>query len=233
MRILAVDTCTEPGSLALLLEGGVLDMEELPSGWHSTTLHEKVLRLLGRHGLTSREISGYGVTAGPGAFTGVRIGLTAVKGLAEAHGKPMVSLSTLETLAAAAQAVRKDRSPAVWAPLLDARRGQIFGAVYRLEGEQSSPAIREQVCPLNHFLEQVKAAGWNDLRFCGMDREPFWKEVREAGWNGDSVIELPPRLAGALAQITLRRLEAGRGIPALAAEANYVRASDAELFWKE
>lgn len=232
MRIVAVDTCTEPGSLALLREGNLPEIEELPAGWHSTTLHEKILRLLSRHGLTTQDISGYGVASGPGAFTAVRIGLTAVKGLAEAHGKPMVTLSTLEMLAAAAQADRRDRSPALLAPLMVARRGQVFGAVYRIEGEQCFPVIPEQVCSLPLFLQQIQAAGLEDLRFCGTHLGLFWEQIREAGWNGGSLLELPPLLAGVLAQTTLRRLQDGRGVSALLAEANYVRASDAELFWK-
>ena len=287
MLVLAVDTCLEPGSLALLREGGPslaeaseggeLETVPLPPGWRSTALHEEILRLLARHGWSTKDIAGYGVTTGPGSFTGVRLGLTAVKGLAEVHGKPIFPVSTLEVLAAAAVAnpgrdreravtnPSRDREGAVaddsdkwtatsdepklpaagslvtghsslvtaFAPVLDARRGQIFGAVYQVEGDEFRPLLEATVCALRTFLARIQAAGLQEVRFCGTDLAPFLPEIEQAGWAAGSAIPVSPHLAGVLAQIALRRLQKGLGVSVLAADANYVRASDAELFWKE
>src|SRR3990172_1829154 len=103
MNLLAVDTSSGPGSLALARDDGWCEMISLPGEWKSTTLHAEIARLLDRHSLKSRDLDGYAVANGPGTFTGLRIGLTAVKALAEVHGKPIVTISTLEVLAAAAR----------------------------------------------------------------------------------------------------------------------------------
>jgi len=276
MIVLAVDTCLEPGSVALLREGGPSyakasegvepEVVPLPPGWRSTALHEEILRLLAQHKLSTAEIDLYAVTAGPGAFTGVRLGLTAVKGLAEVHDKPVVAVSTLEALAAAAvvhpsrdrkRAVAKDSDKwqvtsdkseeppegslvtrhsslvTAFAPVLDARRGQVFGAVYQNADEGLRPVLPETVCALPSFLEQVQAAGLKEVRFCATDWTPFLADMERAGWSSDSLIQVSPLLAGIVAQMAVVRFQQGRGIAALTADANYVRASDAELFWKE
>ena len=286
MIVLAVDTCLEPGSLALLraddspsaaaregkpasaeaTEGGELEVVPLPPGWRSTALHEEILRLVARHGLTTPAIDLYAVTVGPGPFTGVRLGLTAVKGLAEVHGKPVVPVSTLEALAAAAYQSR-DRKGAVadnsdnwrvtsdentetaaslvthhsslvtghclFAPVLDARRGQIFGAVYQVEGERFLPILPETACALQTFLVQIQAAGLEDVEFCATDQALLLPAMESEGWRASSFIRVSPQLAGVVAQRGFVGFQQGRGIAAMAADAHYVRASDAELFWKE
>jgi len=192
----------------------------------------------------------------------VRLGLTAVKGLAEVHNKPVVPVSTLEALAAkgsdqwqvtsdeqeqrAAGSLVTGHSSLVTAfgPVLDARRGQVFAAVYRAEAaEESAEAERTQlrlvipetVCSLRAFLDQVEAAGLKDVQFCLADDSVFLElqEMQEAGWRSGSLVRVSPHLAGTVAQIASARFRRGQGITALAADSNYIRASDAELFWKE
>ena len=233
MVILAVDTCLEPGSLALQEEDSPPEVVPLPPGWRSTTVQEAMALLLARHGLTTRDIAGYGVTTGPGSFTGVRIGLTVVKALAEVHNKPIVAVSTLEMLAAAVREANPGNPSAALAPILDARRGQIFGAVYQAEDDGFQPIVEARVCSLRSFLEQIRGRELPDLRFCGTNLAPFLAEIEEAGWDAAAVLRVSPSLAGVLAQITVARLNKGLGVSALAVDANYVRASDAELFWKE
>ena len=169
MMILAVDTCSARGSLALARLDGLLELVELPSEWKSTTLHGEIAGLLGRHGLRCEQLSGYAVTSGPGAFTGLRIGLTAVLGLAEAHSKPVVAISTLRVIAAAARAQLPPSFSGSLVPLLDARRGQIFGALIRPDGDGFSPVLEETVCALPALLERIRASdvatGLPDVRF--------------------------------------------------------------------
>jgi tRNA threonylcarbamoyladenosine biosynthesis protein TsaB len=255
MNILAVDTCLEPGSLALSWEdastsddsreGREPDVVALPPGWRSVALHEEVRHLLARHGLTTANIDLYAVTAGPGAFTGVRLGLTAVKGLAEVHGKPIIPVSTLEALAVSACASQARHSSRLTchgslAPVLDARRGQVFAAIYKLAPTESDcllPIFPESVCSLRSFLVQIKASGVGmekeKLRFCVTDDALLLPAIEEFGWVQGSLIIVSPQLAGIVARVAAARFRQGKGIGALAADANYVRASDAELFWKE
>lgn len=232
MTVLAVDTSSGQGSLALARADKLAEVVELPPEWKSTTLHGAIGGLLERHGLAIREISGYAVASGPGPFTGLRIGLTAVKGLAEAHGKPVITISTLELLAIAAQRQLGPTFAGPVAPLLDARRGQVFGALFLLEGETIHPVVQECVCALPLLLERIRASGQAAVRFCGTQLEPFAHEIIEAGWEASSFVSVPPLLAGVLAQLAVGRLQKGQGAPAAQAEANYIRPSDAELFWK-
>jgi tRNA threonylcarbamoyladenosine biosynthesis protein TsaB len=232
MILLAVDTSSGDGSLALAREDGWREVAALPAAWKSATLHGELDRLLNRHGLKSRDLDAYAVASGPGAFTGLRIGLTAVKALAEVHGKPVVPVSTLEVVAAAARDSLPQTFSGELAPLLDARRGQVFAALYGAEPDAVRAIAGESVGSLQSFLDRVRANSRGDLRFCGPEPALFSREIMAAGWNESFLISTPAALAGTLARIAFRRLKRGEGVPAAAAEANYVRRSDAEMFWK-
>lgn len=246
MNILAVDTCLEPGSIALLSEDATShdngrpqaepEVLALPPGWRSVALHEEIRSLLTRRGLTTSDLDLYAVTAGPGAFTGVRLGLTAVKGLAEVHDKPLVPVSTLEVLAFSA-AFSPSRAYTTLAPVLDARRGQVFAALYKVDQTEAAvfdPIIPESVCSLRAFLAQVRSARLpaESFGFSVTDESLLLPAIEEFGWTADSVLRVSPQLAGPVARMAVERFRQGKGIGALAADANYVRASDAELFWK-
>ena len=260
MNILAVDTCLEPGSITLLLENsfpvsdsratGKPEIVALPRGWRSVSLHEEIRQLLARNSLSTANIDLYAVTAGPGAFTGVRLGLTAVKGLAEVHDKPVISISTLQALAFGGNSrnfrevtIGKNLSGpasacAHFAPVFDARRGQVFAALYHLsqdEGASLQTVIPDSVCSLQTFLMRIQSAGLpaKELCFCATDKTLLLPTIEEFGWTTDSVIGVSPRIAGTVARMALERFRRGKGSGALDAGANYVRASDAELFWKD
>ncbi len=234
MVVLALDTCTEQGSLGLGREGRTLEARALPNGWRSTTLHREIALLLEEYGLQTPDIGGYGVTSGPGSFTGVRLGMTAVKGLAEVHRKQIVPVSTLETAAFAA-AVSPSPWPRLFAPILDARRGQVFGAVYREEAGRWKSVAEQTVSALASFIDRVTKHAASEpqiaVTFCGINLAPFVPTFEKAGWHA-SLVEVSPCLAGPLVQIATQRLSEGLGVDASLAEANYVRLSDAELFWK-
>jgi tRNA threonylcarbamoyladenosine biosynthesis protein TsaB len=242
MLVFAVDTCTEEGSIALARDGKLLSSVALPPGWRSTSLHGEIAALLARHGVETRDIDLYAVSSGPGSFTGVRLGLAAVKGMAEIHAKPVVPVSTLETIATAA-ACSCSIPPTLFAALFDARRGQVFGALYRNDSGGLQSVSKETVSSLATFLDSVRSAlppgtGSNgNLAFCGIDLDPYIQEIAKAGWQGAPMLAVPRALAGTLTQIAERKVAAHGGanstiLDALTADANYVRVSDAELFWK-
>src|ERR1700690_1603747 len=133
MLILAIDTSTRAGSVALLRDRQVLveisAREETP---YSTRLFRDLELLQSRAPFRMDRIDVFAVAAGPGSFTGLRVGLTAVKGWAEVHRKPIAAISGLEAIAAESVpgAAVNGSSPHLIAPFLDARRGQIFGSIY-------------------------------------------------------------------------------------------------------
>jgi tRNA threonylcarbamoyl adenosine modification protein YeaZ len=124
LRLLAVDTTSEHGSIAISEGENVLEEVAIdsPDGFGHIVFDE-ILRLLSRHSLALKDMDGFAAAAGPGSFTGVRVGLTAVKGLAEANGKQAVAVSNLQALASFG-------SRPLRATVLDAHRNEIYGAVY-------------------------------------------------------------------------------------------------------
>lgn len=211
-KILAVDTTADFGSLALVEDGRVL--EELPL--HTTDGFAHVLwrhlgPLLERHGWRLADVDCYAAAAGPGSFTGVRVGLAAIKGLADVEGKPAVAVSNLRAIASYGRC-------AVRAALLDARRGEIYGALYDSGG---TLLMEEVVTPLPRWLEKLPPEV-NEF----VTQTP---EVFQAALEGRLVTPAPRAIAGATGVIAC----AMAWQDAVALDANYVRRSDAELFWKE
>jgi tRNA threonylcarbamoyladenosine biosynthesis protein TsaB len=215
--LLAIDTTHECGSIAIARGDEIL--EELavraPDGF-AHVIYEHLARLLERHGKRPGDIDCFASASGPGSFTGVRVGLACVKGLAEACGKPAAAVSNLQALAAFGSAPLR-------AAVLDARRGEVYGGVYNSAGVAVAP---ETVAKFSAWLETLPA----DVEFVAQDFRP---ELAGTRFGGASVIAAPHALAGAIARIACARLLRGEASDPAALDANYVRRSDAELFWKE
>lgn len=212
MLTLAVDTTADYGSIALADENGVRDEIELdaPRGF-SLVLFAGIESLLDRQGLKLRDIDLFAAASGPGSFTGVRVGLAAVKGLAEVMGKQAVAISNLEALAEFGKSDAR-------ATLIDAHRGEVYAAVYDGAGNQIVP---EMVGQFERFRELLPP-GEIEWITTGFDLPAGAKKV-----------VAPRALAGAIARIAIRRAAAGLALDPALLDANYVRRSDAEIFWKE
>ncbi|HUA59107.1 MAG TPA: tRNA (adenosine(37)-N6)-threonylcarbamoyltransferase complex dimerization subunit type 1 TsaB [Verrucomicrobiae bacterium] len=211
--ILAIDTTHESGSLALLRGAGTLEETALraPTGF-AHVLYGELAALLDRNAVPLSSIDCFAAASGPGSFTGVRVGLACVKGLAEAAKKPAVAISNLRALATFGQSKLR-------APLIDARRGEVYAAVYDAAG---GVVVDEMVVPLEVFLQRLPAG---EVEFIGSDFSPFQPAV--AGTLA------PAALAAAIGRLAHLEFAAGRASDPAALDANYVRRSDAELFWKD
>jgi tRNA threonylcarbamoyladenosine biosynthesis protein TsaB len=214
--LLALDTTSESGSIALARAGHVIEEVSLDApGGFAHILFDEIVRLLARHGLSLGDIDCFASAAGPGSFTGVRVGLTAVKGLAEANQRKAVGVSNLEALAWFG-------SGPLRAPVLDARRGEVYGAVY----DAGLRIVQEEaVMPFEAWLSTLTAEPQRDIEIItngfALPAHPF-REVRA-----------PRALAGTIAQIAARRFSDGLALDPAQIDANYVRRSDAELFWRD
>lgn len=210
--ILALDTTHEHGSLALARGAQVLEEVAIhaPSGF-GHVLYGCLSELVARHGWTVADIDRFAAASGPGSFTGVRVGLACIKGLAEAVRKPAVAVSNLEAIAWFGKGPLR-------AALLDARRGEVYAAVYDGEGRIVVP---ETVGKLEVFLGLLPKS---EVVFVSSDFTAFHDSLPPA-----PRVAAPRALAGAIAQIASER--EARDPAAL--DANYVRRSDAELFWKD
>jgi tRNA threonylcarbamoyladenosine biosynthesis protein TsaB len=213
VHVLAIDTTGEFGSIALVGETGVIEEVALdsPDGF-AHVLFGEIERLLARHGLGIEQVDAFASASGPGSFTGVRVGLTAVKGLAEATGRKVVAVSNLEALAWYG-------SRPLRAAVLDARRGEVYGGVY-------DAALRlvqdEVVTKLDDWLGGLPAG----------DLEIVTHGLRLEG-ERRPVLDAPRSLAGSIGHIAFDRLGRGEVLDPAEIDANYVRRSDAELLWKD
>jgi len=211
---LAVDTTGDYGSIALADENGLREEILLhePQGF-SHILFAEIEALLRRQSVTVREIDLFAGASGPGSFTGVRIGLAAMKGLAEVLGRKVVAVSNLEAVATFGTAARR-------AAVIDARRGEFYTALYDAEGNQ---LIEERVQPFEKFLESLpETFEWVSPDLNSLPLHP-----------GGPGVEAPRAVAAAIARIAIKRNKAGLASDPAAIEANYIRRSDAELFWKQ
>jgi tRNA threonylcarbamoyladenosine biosynthesis protein TsaB len=211
--ILSIDTTSEFGSIALTDRDRVVEEVLLhsPDGF-GHILFRQIEKLLARHTASVNRMDCFAAASGPGSFTGVRIGLAAAKGLAEAAAKDMVAISNLRVLASFGTARLR-------ATVLDARRGEVYGAVY-------NPALEvvgeEAVMKFPAWLKTLPAAGFE---FVSTDFTPFQSFVDA----NVPVVTSPRALAAAIGRIAWREFQAGRARDPAEIDANYIRRSDAEL----
>ena len=133
MLILSLDTTSRAGSVALARDAGVLDQQRGdPSRTHGERLPGEIGDLLERHGLTVADVDLYAVAAGPGSFTGLRVGIATIQGLALAHARPVVPVSALVALAHGAMISPGGPAQDVQliAACMDAQRREVFSALY-------------------------------------------------------------------------------------------------------
>jgi tRNA threonylcarbamoyladenosine biosynthesis protein TsaB len=213
LHVLAIDTTGEFGSIALAGERGVVEEVPLasPDGF-SHVLFDEIERLLERHGVRVEQIDAFASASGPGSFTGVRVGLTAVKGLAEATGRKVVAVSNLQALAWYG-------SRPLRAVVLDARRGEVYGAVF----DAALQLVEDEV--VTSLPVWLASLPQGDLEFVthGLNLEGVSRPVTAA----------PRAIAGAIGRIAFDRLARGEVLDPSDVDANYVRRSDAELLWKD
>jgi tRNA threonylcarbamoyladenosine biosynthesis protein TsaB len=224
--ILAIDTTHQWGSLALARGveiAGEVELES-PDGF-AHVVYGHLQALLERNAVNVRDVDCFASAAGPGSFTGVRVGLACVKGLAEACGKPAVAVSNLEAMASLGS-VSPGSAP-LRAAVMDARRGEVYGAVYDSEGRIVVPEV---VAGFAAWLETVPPG---NVEFVYSGFTAFGELIAGTRWECAPALAAPRALAAAIARIAACRLARGEAQDPAALDANYVRRADAELLWKE
>ena len=220
MLLLAADTSGKNGSIALAkCEGencSVIDLVPLLGGTFSAQLVPQISGLLSKHGFSKGDIAGFAVASGPGSFTGLRVGLAAIKGLAEILGKPIAAVSLLETLA-----VKSAIQEHVVA-ILDAGRNELYVGEYQIVAD-AIRMVAEKLVPRPEFLQEIS-------RVPVIATEPtIATQLRAAGRH---VIEAAPPTSADVAMLGWRKIQLGETVLPEELEANYIRRSDAEIFSK-
>ena len=212
--ILAIDTCGPTGSVALARLAGrdveILGQTDLAGRTYSATLVAAVAELLQSAGVELRGLGGIIVMNGPGSFTGVRVGLSAVKGLAEGTEIPVVALSRLEVLS---------RKSGVPSSALNAHRGEVF---LRLEQMGLKPV---EILAGPRELGAINPA---PVRVAVCDDEAA--AILSAAWPGTQVVSTPSPVAADALRLGEARLVAGASVDLALLDGHYLRRSDAEIF---
>jgi tRNA threonylcarbamoyladenosine biosynthesis protein TsaB len=117
---------------------------------HATHLMALIQKVVDIHGLAVHDLDGFAVTKGPGSFTGLRIGLSTVMGLALASGKPAVGVSSLEALATQGAV-----SPCLVCPILDARRSEVYSCIYRFRDGRLKSETEAKVGPVQEAIASI------------------------------------------------------------------------------
>lgn len=217
MLILAADTSGKNGSLALVQFGAgasrTLELVLLGGGTFSAQLVPLISALLTEHSLAKSDIDAFAVASGPGSFTGLRVGLAAVKALAEILQKPIAPVSLLEAVARGAGCEGNVLAA------LDARRGEIYCGEYELRGSRAT-LVTQQL-----LTEQEFAAG----AIGRLVATPDAKVAELARQKNLQVTQIEPPRADAIARLGFEKIEAGEVVSPEALDATYIRRSDAEI----
>jgi tRNA threonylcarbamoyladenosine biosynthesis protein TsaB len=224
MLFLVTDTSGRNGTVALARAGEpdrdwieVLEVVPLAGGMFSAQLVPQIAVLLQRQGLGKTDIGGFIVVSGPGSFTGLRVGLAAIKALAEILQKPIAQVSLLQLVAA----VSRTQGKVVAA--LDGGRGEVFFGAYVIAGE-SVKVLREELLSQAGFLSAARDS---------TIATPDLTLAAAARGAGLSVVSVEVPNAAMIARFGWRKLQAGEIVSPEQLEANYMRRSDAEMFVKK
>lgn len=221
MIILALDTTTRDGSIAVLHDTAVRVLHRGdPSRTHGQRLPRELADALDEAGVRIEDVDLLAVAAGPGSFTGLRIGIATIQGIAMAHGKRVVPVSVLEALARSA--VNADRAIGAW---MDAQRQEVFAALYSADGGDVliEPVSAAPATVVHTWSESVDLPR---VTFIG-DGAVRHQDVLRRAIGDAAVIVSPPPLAGVIGQIAAGN--PGRAVLPHAIVPIYVRRSDAEL----
>lgn len=222
MILLAIDTSGRNGSIALgrceitgKLE--ILELLPLAGRMYSAQLIPQLKIALDRHQLTKADLEALAVASGPGSFTGLRVGLSTVKALAEVLQKPIAAVSVLQA------AARLTGAQGHVIVALDAGRQQVFVGDYQIRPDLTLSSSRELLLPLGEFLQSLEGSS-------ATIATPERVVLEGARQHGIEARAIPPPDASTFAQLGFEQLTAGQTVAPEALEPNYIRPSDAELF---
>jgi tRNA threonylcarbamoyladenosine biosynthesis protein TsaB len=219
--ILATDTSGKHGSIALARGNpdascDLIEAVPLAGGTFSSQLVPQIAALLAKHGFRKEEIGGFAVASGPGSFTGLRVGLAAIKALAEVMQKPIAAVSLLEAVAAASRSGGK-----VFAAL-DAGRNEVYLGEYEVSSS-GARLIRERL---------VTCEELGHLAVNATIITPDQNVAEAARARGSQVEEIEHSRGDAIAGLGWKKILCGDTVSPETLEANYIRRSDAEIFSK-
>lgn len=224
MIVLSVDTSTQNACAAIMSDKGLIAEYTISNKkTHSQNIMPMIEDMLKKSSVTMDMIDAFAVTVGPGSFTGLRIGMATAKTFSQVMKKPIVGVSTLEALAN--NHIMSDK---LICPIIDARRGDVYNALYK-SGECT---VSQRAININDLLEEIKG---ESVVFCGDGAEVYKDIIVEK--MGDNAIFSPLSLNGtrgsSVCEVALRRLSRGDVDDAYTLNPAYLRVSQAEREYAE
>ncbi len=228
MKILGVDTSTMTGSAAIVEDNHVLAELTLNiNETHESRLLRTIDTVFQYAGLTPRDIDLFAVGVGPGSFTGLRIGVATLKALAQASGKPLVGVSSL-----AAAALRYTNAGAYLCPLIDARKKEVFTALFRYQALELIRCLPDQVVSPESFLAEVKSfVVTGPVLFWGSGCGLYAQMIKDKFDSSASILPLAEPSARTVARLGLEKWLRLEEDELFVLQPNYLRKSEAELKW--
>src|SRR5262245_35221274 len=234
MRVLALDTTTPAGSVAFVDErGAIAERRGDASRTHAERLPAAIVALLDECRVPMSGVDLFAVASGPGSFTGLRIGIATIQGLAFVTGRPAVGISALEALAQVAGATAT--AGTIVGAWIDAHRGEVFSCLYRIDaGPAYDPDRLEELEGAAVGDPAATLARWNERTARGVamiagDGAVLYQDVIRRVSPGRPAVADAPLLAAAIGHIAIARARRGETIAPGAIRPLYVRRPDAEI----
>lgn len=226
MLVLALDTTTRQGSVALTRDGVVLATYAGDAAiTHGMRLPGDLVRVLDLQMLRIADVDLFAVAAGPGSFTGLRIGIATMQGLALANSKPLVGISALDALndalSSQASALSARDEVAIW---MDAARGQVFSAIYKNGGVLEAALVDHP----GDILARWNREGKIPHTFAG-DGALAYRDLVVAASTDTRIVDPVPPLAPSVARLAEVQVQEHGVSPPDAIRPIYIRRSDVEL----
>jgi tRNA threonylcarbamoyladenosine biosynthesis protein TsaB len=228
MKILGIDTSTSCGSVGLIDGDSVIEeyLLDIPTT-HSERLLSSIEYVLEQAGCSIETLDGWAISLGPGSFTGLRIGVSTIKGLAFATEKPVAGVPTLDALAS-----NISPTPYLICPILDARKGEVYASFYRYDDEDTLARVSAyQAIRPEDLVKKIE----EKTIFLGNGVPTYGGYLRNALPTLAAFVPPPLNLScgSTVARLGLGRIQKNEVLDLSTFTPIYIRASEAEIRWKE
>lgn len=230
MYVLGIESATPVAAVAVAGKDGILaERMVMNKRTHSVNLLPMIKAVLEDAEIDHNHLTGIAVSSGPGSFTGLRIGMSTAKALAQVWGLPVVGISTLETLAYPLAGHGE-----LVCPVLNARKNEVYTAVFDYTGRVQTQLVSSMAVSIEVLINIL--TDYNRPVTLLGDGIPEYRPRLEAGlaplvWFAPVSVGYPR--GAAVAELGLQAFQDGRGISPLQLRPEYVRPSEAEVVWQK
>ncbi len=225
MKILGIDSSGLVASVAMACDDVIVaEFTVNNKQTHSQTLLPMLEQVMRFSGVELEGIDGIAVAAGPGSFTGLRIGASTAKGLGLALDKPIISVPTIEGMA-----YQMAEAEGIICPIMDARRNQVYTGIYEMKGQELHVLHEQFAVDIHELLQELQQYN-KKVHFLG-DGVPVYRNIIETGYKGEfsfAPAHMSRQRAASIAVLGQKYFEEGRVESAAAHKPVYLRKSQAE-----